>query len=1468
MVRTKSWAIDTTVDITVPTVADLPTILADADVRDGQGIVLQGYSDIGDGGGQRLIYRLTGKSLVTIDNGWYFAGVTAEGDDYCEAEDKQEANPMRFGAKEGDNAFDSQPAFQAAVNACLAVSSGGEETTIGGPELRVPGGIYYWSAPLVIDNNTADDSDCRLTIKGAGWESSVIEAFPGSTVTEIPWMVHFVKSGSQTGNRFWHIEGICFRGINGQTINGIDARKSAYFTIEKCSFQYLDTSLRLRNWTTLVRDCNFMYGTDQVVITDEPGIGGFVTINQIRFERCLFRSGVVGIRTAPGLDVNFLQVEGCQFDGSTRAAIVANGPIDKLTFSGNYLEAQGAGGTATVFKNRKGTKWEAGISYSSRVQVYDSAGNWWRRINTGAAITSGDDSDLGGGSDTSSNTWETLQWVSGYNHSAKDTVRDAAGNFWITIAGGVTAGNDSSLGTGSDSGVVWEPLTAEVQGAIVLCSTMTNTSGPQGEITDNALFNCNFNSAMYIEGCQQLTIKDNRGSGSFANIFCTVGNTMKPLLGPLSPYQTSDVVINHNRWTQTGNEIWRKIVHFETTSNPADGNCGLTIIDRSPKYYTTYPIVLNDLANPKTWKQDASYVRPRREPSITGLDEVTYPTSGNAMSTVAVIHKRFGGPLSRGGYLKLFGKSFGDDGTANVKVIIHDGYRGGEILELKELEVGHEGFSKEPVVPIEPCSPYRDWEVGKSYSIGDLRRSAYNGREYRCISAYTSAAGDDRNMVGTGKWAETARSASNQGRAAGEVQQPFDWEAGVSYQIGEIVQSNGDGEWYSADTFHTSAGTDDDLDNNSDTGGNWTKLDRDPTLQPVIIHVYDGGSSATNVTIKDFAICSASYPNELPPTITSTLKDNNNELNMADLSWAPVGTHKWHLLDGGSSFEQGEVVTWSGGSARLVWLSVALNDHMIVRDLIGAMPLTGTTITGQDTGATVVTTGSPRTADTTAFYDTVDEAARTGKAMRIPAGTYALQNWGIKQVSDDVTIICDDGAILDVGDNTLSFMQLDAATTSSFTWIGGEVRNAKRFLYLPRVDGGVTDSIHIERVKFVNVLHVIEDAAATTAGVITHGYFGNLDIDDAEEAFYLQSQQFTTAVFEGINFHDFTNPVQISAITIGNDVGADQPSYGHGSVTIRDCVVTNMNNAATSSSRGFRLYGDNITVQNCKFNVITNTGSLNEAIYFASNNGSIRDCRFVDASKSSATITIAGPYVDGVTISGCRISRTDAQSPVAIDITADDCVVENNVIANGGPAVQIRGDRNIVIGNSIAGAHLNGSARDTVAIQGMRNRVSDNTVVDCGPSITTVYGITMHSTNEATNHNVVSNNVVGNLQATTNNFGIAMVGSANGTNNTNVSGNHLYDLDRGIYVTDPGNVDGVFCSGNSFSNTPIKGLFQSATNVVTGINNYAATSAPGVGDDTNDGYGVGSLWHNVTADDSYVCLDATLGAAVWKKTTP
>lgn len=48
----------------------------------------------------------------------------------------------------------------------------------------------------------------------------------------------------------------------------------------------------------------------------------------------------------------------------------------------------------------------------------------------------------------------------------------------------------------------------------------------------------------------------------------------------------------------------------------------------------------------------------------------------------------------------------------------------------------------------------------------------------------------------------------------------------------------------------------------------------------------------------------------------------------------------------------------------------------------------------------------------------------------------------------------------------------------------------------------------------------------------------------------------------------------------------------------------------------------------------------------------------------------------------------------------------------------------------------------------------------------------------------------------------------------------------------------------------------------------SAIIAPTVADDSSAGYSVNSLWTDTVLDDLYGCVDASVGAAVWKKLSP
>lgn len=62
----------------------------------------------------------------------------------------------------------------------------------------------------------------------------------------------------------------------------------------------------------------------------------------------------------------------------------------------------------------------------------------------------------------------------------------------------------------------------------------------------------------------------------------------------------------------------------------------------------------------------------------------------------------------------------------------------------------------------------------------------------------------------------------------------------------------------------------------------------------------------------------------------------------------------------------------------------------------------------------------------------------------------------------------------------------------------------------------------------------------------------------------------------------------------------------------------------------------------------------------------------------------------------------------------------------------------------------------------------------------------------------------------------------------------------------------------------VSGVLPVANGGIAAIHKLNATTAPAVGDDSGDGYGVGSIWIDTTNDKFYICVDASLGAAVWK----
>lgn len=68
--------------------------------------------------------------------------------------------------------------------------------------------------------------------------------------------------------------------------------------------------------------------------------------------------------------------------------------------------------------------------------------------------------------------------------------------------------------------------------------------------------------------------------------------------------------------------------------------------------------------------------------------------------------------------------------------------------------------------------------------------------------------------------------------------------------------------------------------------------------------------------------------------------------------------------------------------------------------------------------------------------------------------------------------------------------------------------------------------------------------------------------------------------------------------------------------------------------------------------------------------------------------------------------------------------------------------------------------------------------------------------------------------------------------------------------------------------TSITGILPVVNGGSGGINNFSASTDPTINEDANDGYVVGSRWVNTTTDLYFVCVDSTIGAAIWARYQP
>ena len=108
---------------------------------------------------------------------------------------------------------------------------------------------------------------------------------------------------------------------------------------------------------------------------------------------------------------------------------------------------------------------------------------------------------------------------------------------------------------------------------------------------------------------------------------------------------------------------------------------------------------------------------------------------------------------------------------------------------------------------------------------------------------------------------------------------------------------------------------------------------------------------------------------------------------------------------------------------------------------------------------------------------------------------------------------------------------------------------------------------------------------------------------------------------------------------------------------------------------------------------------------------------------------------------------------------------------------------------------------------------------------------------------------------------VTSIGGATGTSITIVSGGGA-----GFSIT-PSGTPGQLSLSVGVSNAATARGALGVDDIATKKSNLAAAVAPAITDDSAAGYAVGSFWIDTVLDDGYWCMDASVGAAVWKKIT-
>jgi hypothetical protein len=316
-------------------------------------------------------------------------------------------------------------------------------------------------------------------------------------------------------------------------------------------------------------------------------------------------------------------------------------------------------------------------------------------------------------------------------------------------------------------------------------------------------------------------------------------------------------------------------------------------------------------------------------------------------------------------------------------------------------------------------------------------------------------------------------------------------------------------------------------------------------------------------------------------------------------------------------------------------------------------------------------------------------------------------------------------------------------------------------------------------------------------------------------------------------------------------------AFNNGIVTDSNCIDTQITNNYFDRIIGTKsTYGNHIEMldQNGATvvgNIMTQSSQGFQHVRVAGTSKDVLVSGNVMTGGAGSMIVVAttdaGNPITGVAVRN-NIMRAQGggadgdQAPITLIGFLNNCVVQDNMVTDSGAyGIKVSGAGIadsccdvLVSGNQVTGAALGGIRARNVD----RTQILSNKFHDCGGVGIEVVDLVGAESKDCL---IVGNAVTG----TTHTYALDLTGSGTGMG---VFANK-FDVGTSRYF------NGVVTGDHVIeANLPSK-------------NNITATANPTASDDVLDGYEVGSHWINVTGNTGHLCVDSSVGAAIWVETT-